>query len=43
MYMFSVLTTIALQSYLRSKAEGRYFPPDSIDQEHFNEIMNEGS
>ena len=38
-----VLTTIALHNYLRSRAEGRYIPPDSIDREDCSGIVNEGS
>ena len=38
-----VLTTIALHNYLRSRAEGRYIPPDSIDREDCSGIVNAGS
>ena len=38
-----VMATIALHNYLRSKAEGRYILPDSIDRVDCNGVVNEGS
>ena len=38
-----VLTTTALHNYLRSKAQARYIPMDSVDQEDCNRNVNEGS
>jgi len=38
-----VLTTMALHNNLRTKAGGRFTPPDSIDREDCNGIVNEGS